>query len=171
MFVVSFLFLCSIWETTSPPLRFTPEGSDVLLHSLILMWSDSFLFCTRISLWIFFFVDKIAFFLNFKCSYLVRYSVFMYMFATCKVIFFFHLPAECQPLFNGPEAGQRGRQKICSSLLWGRGGRGTDRLCCQQIHDLNTRTNIKAHLRSKFPTLHIEAFWLTSNGIVTSVQV
>lgn len=67
VFVVSFLFLCSIWETTSPPLRFTPEGSDILLHSLILMWSD-FFFCTRISLWIFF-VDKIVFFFYLKCFY------------------------------------------------------------------------------------------------------
>lgn len=99
------------------------------------------------------FLDKIVFSFRFCTRQMLSLHVHVY----CKYNnISVRLPAECQPVFNGPAVGQRGRQKICSSLLWGRRGRGTDRLCRQQNHNLNacsTHCNIKIY--SQFLTTYL----------------
>lgn len=71
--------------------------------------------------------------------------------AACKVNAS-SLPAECQPLPTGTETGQCCCQKIGPSLLWGRGGRGADQLCCCQTNQLTCM-----YASDKVLTLHTES--------------
>lgn len=72
--------------------------------------------------------------------------------AACKVMPP-SLPAECQPLPTGTETGQCCCQKISPSLLWGRGGRGADQLCCHQTNQLTCM-----YASDEVLTRHTESF-------------